>query len=129
MPQHAAEPTQTQRKAEPEKNSGVDGGVDNPRIATSDVLSMVEKKGTVPMVGHAEWIAGGGDSLLMMDHNARVIDHAPASLLGTPAPVLVLAVHEESLIQLADLPDHLATDHEKSSDDGVHIGHFHFVKE
>jgi hypothetical protein len=42
----------------------------------------------------------------MVDNDIRVIDDPSAGQLRSPAPILVLAVHEESFVEWSDLMDH-----------------------
>jgi hypothetical protein len=62
------------------------------------------------------------------DVGVRVVHHLPAGLLGPDAPVDILAVDPEGLIEQADLVDHLATNEQEGPGYGVHLVRLHRVE-
>jgi hypothetical protein len=55
------------------------------------------------------------DSLRTWDKN-----HLPIRVPASPAPIHVLAVHEEALVQQSDILDSLSSQHPEAPDQDIH---------
>jgi hypothetical protein len=64
----------------------------------------------------------------VVHNHAGVIDDSPADLLCPPAPILILGIHEEALVQRTDLLDHRTPDHQESPDDRIDVSDLVFVE-
>src|SRR5690349_20847750 len=85
------------------------------------VLSVEEVHGAEEVVGRAQNALSAGGAVLMPDDGGRLIAHRPARLPGAQAPVQVLAVHEEALVERTDLALRDAPDQQTGAAHRVHL--------
>src|SRR5919199_412480 len=87
-----------------------------------DIMLLIEEVHRAKEVeGRAQRPLAAGRAVLMLDDDSRLVANDPTRLSRPQAPVQVLAVHEEPLVEQADLLDYGAAHQHARAADRVDI--------
>src|SRR5579883_3245672 len=100
----------------------VNESVDRRRVAGRDVLAVREQDRPVPVIDHGEGTEARAAPLVVVRDDCRMVDDPPAVLFRPPAPVLVLTIHEEALVEEADAGYGGAANEQEGAHDGIDLG-------